>query len=156
MLGRTARVLQCQCDGYIAHKVDVTDVDKDLGSIESELAEAEIDVVVGIRRVENRWLNETWTRVDFECQWRTYREPYSAACYAWDRCLYCISRSAETDCDVGVDWRACRRRTGRVVWSLCICRKNEDRVVVVNSQARCMNVSLVSQAKTKGAREVLY
>lgn len=125
MLARTARVLQRQSHGYIAHKVDVADVDEDLGRVECELAEAEVDIVVGIVRIEDGGLNEAWAGVDSEGQWSADREPDPAACYARDGRCYCVSGGSETDGDVGGDGRAGLRGTGRVVWSLCICLEDE-------------------------------
>lgn len=70
-------------DGNVAHKVNIAftklvsgesdgllvnipDVHEDLESIVGEFAKAEVDVVIGIRRVENRWLYETWPGIHGE------------------------------------------------------------------------------------------
>ena len=56
---------QCQHNGW-ANEVDVADVCEDLGRVEGELCEAEVGGNIGIRLIEDRWLDQTGARIDSE------------------------------------------------------------------------------------------
>lgn len=107
MLTSTTGVLQRQSDGNVAHKVDVADVDEHLGRVESEFTEPKVDIVIWVCRVEDRRLDESWTGVDSEGQWRTNGEPYSATCDTWNCSIYCVPRSTKIYGNVGADSGAC-------------------------------------------------
>jgi hypothetical protein len=53
-------------DSFFGSLSDIPDIHEHLESIVGELAKAEVDVVIRIRGIENRWLYETWSRVHGE------------------------------------------------------------------------------------------
>lgn len=77
MLRLARSLLKRDGDWYTGYKVHIADVRIQLIIIQSKLAETEVDVGVGITRVQDGWLHECWTRVEQEGK-LAVNDPYPA------------------------------------------------------------------------------
>ena len=134
MLGCIGRVEKVQSDRD-GNKVDVADVGEQLRGVPGELAEAEIDIDVRVRWVQDGGLDQAGTRVQQECQLAIDGEPNTAASDVRDGDRLRRTRSTKRDGTIHRQRCAGRRWRSGIVRSLAICLDQNDGVVVVDCRA---------------------
>lgn len=128
-------ILQSQRDRKRRNKIYIADIDKQLPAVESELAEREIGIGIGVSWVEDRGLDESRAGVDEELQALAGGEPDAATGDARDSRNDGVAGGAEVDGDVLGQVLAGRGWGGRVVRGFGICGEDEQFAAVVDGLA---------------------
>ena len=124
-----------------ADKVDVRNIDEELGGIEGEFAKVPGQVYIRVCRIGNRRLNECRAGVEEEGQSSVDREPDAASSKVGNSNGRRITRSTERDGAILTKGRAGRRRRCWVVVSLAIGLEQEKSIVVVERLAGDVSVN---------------